>query len=254
MPHVSPDRDGAVAILTLTRPDARNAVNMQMMAEIRAALTEIEGDSTLRAAILTGQGSVFCAGMDLAGFVAGEHPGITDPDRFGGFAGATRTKPFIAAINGPALAGGFELVLACEMAVCVPNARFGLPEVQLGLIAAGGGAVRLPHRLPPAIAAEMLFTGDPISADRACALGLINHVVEPEDLLQTALKLAHRIAQASPQALRATMNVLTQGQSAHEHPGWAETDRQWPQVSAHPDATEGPDAFLQKRKPQYRAT
>jgi enoyl-CoA hydratase/carnithine racemase len=242
---------GAVAVLTLTRPEARNAVDMQMMSEVRAAVASIENDPEVRVAILTGAGSVFCAGMDLAGFVAGDRPGITDPDRFAGFAGAARAKPFIAAVNGPALAGGFELVLACDMAICVPSARFGVPEVRLGLIAAGGGAVRLPTILPPAIAAELLLTGDPMTAERALHFGLVNRIVAEDALMDSAMSLAERIATAAPDAVSDTRAVMSAARSGSETAAWAVNDSVWSRVEASGNAREGTRAFLDKRQPRF---
>lgn len=252
MARIRLDKMGPVAVLTLTRSEARNAVDLSMMEEIRQALIEIEADNRLRVGVLTGEGPVFCAGMDLAAFIAGDNPGLTEPDGFAGFATAARTKPFIAAVNGPALAGGFELMLACEIAIAVPEARFGLPEVQLGLFPAGGGAVRLPHRLPKAIAAEMLLTGDPIGADRALALGLINRVEPAAELMDATLALAGRIAGASPGAVRACMEIMGTGTAQAESTSWQQSDRLWPVVSTSDDAREGPQAFLEKRPPVFQ--
>lgn len=252
MPSTRLEKRGPVAVLTLTRPDARNAIDLATMEEIRAAVADIEADPSIHVSILTAEGSVFCAGMDLAGFLAGQQPGITAPDRFAGFAGARRRKPFIAAVNGPAIAGGMEIVLACEMAVAVPRARFALPEVQLGLIAAGGGAARLPVSLPPAIAAELLLTGDAMSAERALAVGLINRMVPEAELMSEAMALAGRVAAAAPGAIFATMEIIRANRDRLEAPGWAATDRLWPQVAASPDAQEGPRAFVEKRRPVYR--
>lgn len=251
MAKISLEKLGSVAVLTLTRPEARNAVDRAMMDEIRLALQEIEEDANIRVAILTGEGSVFCAGMDLAGFVTGDQPGIMDTDRFAGFVGVTRSTPFIAAVNGPALAGGMELVLACELALAVPTARFALPEVQLGLIAAGGGAVRLPQKIPPTIAAEMLLTGDPISAGRAAELCLINRIVPTEKLLEASLGMATKIAAASPTAVSATLSILAVAAKQAEEAGWRETDRLWANVAASCDAQVGTHAFLNKKRPIY---
>lgn len=246
-------KQGAIAVLTLTRPAARNAIDIETMEQMRVALADIEADKTVRVSILTGEGSVFCAGMDLADFYRGNWPGITDADRFAGFAGAVRTKPCIAAINGPALAGGFEMVLACEMALAVPEARFSLPEVQLGLFAAGGGAVRLPQRVTPVLAAQMLLTGDPISAAQALEAGLLNAVVPRDELISAAMRYAERIAHASPSAIAATMQVMRAGRQAQEQAGWKLTDALWPQIATSDDAREGPRAFLEKRAPVYEA-
>lgn len=224
MPRLRLTREGPVAVLTLTSPEARNAVDMAMMEEMRATLAEIEGDPALRVAVLTGEGSVFCAGMDLAGFVAGDQPGITDPDRFAGFVGSDRRKPFIAAVNGPALAGGFELMLACDLAVAVPEARFGLPEVQLGLI----------------------------PAERALELGLLNAVVPGDALMDRALAIAGRIATAAPDAVAATRRIMRAARFGGEAAGWDETDRQWATISTSDNAREGTSAFVAKRKPVFR--
>lgn len=251
MPRVRLTHEGAIAVVTLTRPKARNAVDMATMEEMRKALAEIEADPMVRVGILTGEGPVFCAGMDLAGFVAGHMPGITDPDRFAGFVGAKRKKPFIAAVNGSALAGGFELMLACDLAVAVPEARFGLPEVQLGLIAAGGGAAKLGAMIPPAIAAEILLTGDPVSAERALTLGLVNAVVPQNALMTTVMTYAERIAQAAPDAISATRAILRAARFGGEAAGWAETDQQWNDIATSDNAREGTTAFVSKRAPVY---
>ena len=252
MARVDLTLSGNVAVLTMTRPEARNAVDMEMMLQMRKALARIETDPNVRVTILTAEGSVFCAGMDLGGFLAGDQPGISDPDRFAGFAAARRSKPVIAAVNGPALAGGFELMLACDIVLCVPTARFGLPEVRLGLIAAGGGAVRLPLSLPPAIAAEMLLTGETIDAAQALRLGLVNRIAEPDDLIEAADLVAQRIAAASPDAIAATLDIMRAARAGGEKAGWNATDRHWRIISRSENAQEGPRAFLEKRVPRFR--
>lgn len=236
---------GAVALIRLNRPELRNAVNLALTAELRAALARLESDASLRAAVLTGAGRFFCAGMDLGAFAAGERPGLGDPDHFAGFVGARRTKPIVAAVNGGAVAGGFEIVLACDMAVAEEGAIFSLPEVKRGIIAAGGGAFRLPQRLPAAIAAEMLLTGDPISAERAASLGLVNAVVPGQDLLTTALHLAARVAANAPLAVRLTREIANAAED------WARSDAAWAQIEASADALEGAMAFKEKRAPRW---
>jgi len=245
MPLVQTEIHGPVALIRLNRPEVRNAVNLALTAELRAALAWLEGDDTLRAAVLTGAGRFFCAGMDLAAFAAGERPGLNDPDGFAGFVRADRSKPVIAAVNGGAVAGGFEIVLACDMVVAEQGAILGLPEVKRGLIAAGGGAFRLPRRLPPAIAAEMLLTGDPISADRAAALGLVNRVVAADALIPTALALAAKVAANAPLALRLTRQVALGAED------WAASDAAWATIAASDDALEGSRAFVEKRAPRW---
>ncbi|MFO0157623.1 MAG: enoyl-CoA hydratase-related protein, partial [bacterium] len=155
MTLVTFDTHGATALICLNRPEVRNAVNLALTADLRTALARFDGDPALRVAVLTGAGRFFCAGMDLGAFAAGERPGLDDSDGFAGFVRATRTKPVIAAVNGGAVAGGFEIVLACDMVVAETGAILALPEVKRGLFAAGGGALRLPRRLPAAIAAEI---------------------------------------------------------------------------------------------------
>lgn len=245
MPLVQTEIHGPIALIRLNRPEVRNAVNLALTAELRAALAWLEGDDTLRAAVLTGAGRFFCAGMDLAAFAAGERPGLNDPDGFAGFVRADRSKPVIAAVNGGAVAGGFEIVLACDMVVAEQGAILGLPEVKRGLIAAGGGAFRLPRRLPPAIAAEMLLTGDPISADRAAALGLVNRVVAADALIPTALALAAKVAANAPLALRLTRQVALGAED------WAASDAAWATIATSDDALEGSRAFVEKRAPRW---
>jgi enoyl-CoA hydratase/carnithine racemase len=245
MPLVEFETHGAVALIRLNRPELRNAVNLALTAELRAALARLEGDPALRVAVLTGAGRLFCAGMDLGAFAAGERPGLGDPDHFAGFVGAKRSKPIIAAVNGGAVAGGFEIVLACDMAVAEEGAIFSLPEVKRGIIAAGGGAFRLPQRLPAAIASEMLLTGDPITAERAAALGLVNAVVPGANLMATALGLANRIAVNAPMAVRLTREIANGAED------WVRSDAAWAKIEASADALEGALAFKEKRAPRW---
>lgn len=243
--------EAGIALLVLNRPEARNAVTPAMTDEMRAALRRIEADDSLHVTVLTGAGKVFCAGMDLAAFAAGARPGLLDPDRFAGFANASRTKPVIAAVNGAAVAGGFELVLACDIALAAGGAVFGLPEVKRGLIAAGGGAIRLPRRIPPAIANEMLLTGDPIDADQALSLGLITRVLPPAALLPEALALARRIAANAPVAVRGTLALSRQAAGGGEEALWSATEEQWRLIDGSVDALEGAVSFKEKRPPVW---
>jgi enoyl-CoA hydratase/carnithine racemase len=245
------ETNGAVAVITLNRPELRNAVNVALMNELRAALARVEETSTISVAVLTGAGKVFCSGMDLGAFAAGERPGITEPDHFAGFVSARRTKPIIAAVNGPAVAGGFELVLACDLVIAERGAMFGLPEVKRGIVAAGGGAFRLPRRLPPVIANEMLLTGDPISAERALSIGLINGMADGPAVLETALALANRIAENAPMAVRLTLQIARNAAGLGETEAWAENDRVWARIDGSADALEGALAFKEKRLPQW---
>lgn len=252
MNEIEIERRGHVAILWLNRPDRLNAVNEAMTAVMREALQEIEADSDLRVIVLAGRGRVFCAGMDLAAFAAGERPGLLDPDRFAGFADAQRSKPVIAAVQGAALAGGFELVLACDMVVAAEGAKFGLPEVRRGLFPAGGGTLRLPRRVPPVIAAEMLLTGEPVEAERALELGLVNRVVPEPVLIESALSLADRIAANAPLAVRSALALSRDAAATAEAELWAANDALWRRVEASDDAQEGARAFAEKRAPLWK--
>lgn len=241
--------DPAIARITLNRPDQRNAFNTAMADALRAALDRYEADPDLRVAILCGAGKVFCAGMDLAAFAAGERPGIDGPHGFAHFVRRSRSKPVIAAVNGAAIAGGFEIMLACDMAVAARDARFALPEVKRGIIAAGGGAIRLPARLPAAIAREMLLTGDMFDAPRAHALGLVNALTDPGDAEAGALAIARRIAVNAPLAVAQT-RVLADTVIAGDEAGhWAANAAAWAIVQHSADALEGALAFKEKRDP-----
>lgn len=245
------DVDGPVALIRFNRPDQRNAITTAMKLEITAALQRLEDDDALRVAVLTGAGKVFCAGMDLGAFAAGERPGVTEPERFAGFVAAMRSKPVIAAVNGAALAGGFEIMLACDMAIAEEGAIFGLPEVKRGLVAAGGGAIRLPRRIPFAIANEMILTGDVIDAGRALTLGLLNAVVAPEQLVPAALELAHRVAAQAPLAVSASTQLTRAATVGDEAALWALNDRLWATIDGSADSLEGSLAFKEKRAPVW---
>ena len=243
---------GGALVITINRPEARNAVNLAVARAIATALDELDADERLLTAVLTGAGSTFCAGMDLKAFLAGERPII--PGR--GFAGITERsaeKPVIAAVEGYALAGGCEIALACDMIVASDEAHFGLPEVSRGLIAGAGGLLRLPQRIPRAVAMELALTGEMIGAARALQLGLVNRVVPAGRALDAAMELARRVAANAPLAVRASKRVIV------ESPQWppAEAfDRQREiveQVADSLDAREGALAFTQKRAPVWHA-
>src|ERR687888_2306815 len=189
MSEVHTEADGEVLVVKIDRPEARNAVNLAVAEGIAAALERLDGDDALRVGILTGAGGTFCAGMDLKAFVAGERPYVGDR----GFAGIVQgppRKPLIAAVEGWAVAGGFEIALACDLIVAARDARFGIPEVKRGLVAAGGAPLRPPQRLPYHLALEVALTGDPIGAERAHAIGLVNRLAEPGGAVDAALELA----------------------------------------------------------------
>ena len=247
-------RHGAVLVLRLNRPDARNALTPTMLRALSAAIVDAEADPAVRAIVLTGSGDrAFCAGMDLRAFAAGEQAGAGFADDTRGFFrlldGAV-TIPVVGAVNATAVAGGFELLLGCDVIVASDGARFGLPEVTRGLFPAGGGTF-LGTRLPLGVALEMALTGDPIDARRAYDLGLVNQVVPPEDVLSAALQLAERIAANGPLAVRATKELMRLGVT--DAARGRERLREWQDVVfASDDAREGATAFVEKRAPVWR--
>lgn len=244
-------RDG-VAIVTLNRPEARNAVNGELAQAMEATLDDLEEDGEVQAVVLTGAGGTFCAGADLKTVARGG--GAELATARGGFAGiVTRRfpKPLIAAVNGPALAGGFEIVLACDLVVAAEGATFGLPEVKRGLFAAAGGLIRLPKRIPLALAAEVALTGDPLDATRAAALGLVNRVVPPDEVIDAALELARRIAANGPLAVRNTLTMVREAPELREEDAWARNNALALEVFASKDAIEGATAFAEKRAPRW---
>jgi enoyl-CoA hydratase/carnithine racemase len=254
MALVEQERRGNVALLTLNRPDARNAISPEVSREMVAILDGIEGDGSVRAVVITGAGPVFCAGADLKVVAQGRAAEIANVK--GNFAGIVRRdfpKPLIAAVNGPALAGGFEIVLACDLVVAADSARFGIPEAQRGLMAAAGGLIRLPKRVPLAIALELAMTGDPIDASRALALGLVNRVVTADAVVSEALALAERIGENSPIAVRMSRQLVREAAEMSEADGWRRTNELVVPVFESGDAVEGATAFAEKRKPTWKS-
>src|SRR6476646_8863351 len=248
------ERRGHIALVTLNRPDARNAISPEVSQAMAAVLDEIEADPALRAVVLTGAGEVFSAGADLK--VVAQGRGMEIARGKGGFAGiVTRDfpKPVIAAVNGPALAGGFEIVLSCDLVVAADTSRFGIPEAQRGLMAAAGGLIRLPKRVPLAVALEMAMTGDPIDASRALALGLVNRVVAAGEVLDVACSIADRIGENSPIAVRLSRQLVREAAEMPEADGWRRTNELAVQVFASGDAVEGATAFAEKRKPVWQS-
>ncbi|MET0222340.1 MAG: enoyl-CoA hydratase-related protein [Tardiphaga sp.] len=244
-----------IAVVTLNRPDKRNAVNVALAEALTWAVEQIELDPEIRVAILASSlPSTFCAGADLAEIAAGNGKALTTTTGgIGGFPEAAKKTPWIAAVRGNVLAGGFELVMGCDMIVAGEDARFGLPEAKRGLIAGGGGAFRLPRLIPRAIALEMLATGDPIDAARAYELGLINRVVASDTVLEEAKALARTIAANAPLAVAANLSVARLA-----HDTTIQTLRMMALEagiinSRTEDAKEGPRAFLEKRAPVWKA-
>jgi crotonobetainyl-CoA hydratase len=249
------ERRDHIALLTLNRPEARNAISPEVSQAMAALLDEIEADDSLRAVVLTGRGGVFSAGADLKVVAQGNANDIARGK--GGFAGVvTRDfpKPLIAAVNGPALAGGFEIVLACDLVVAADSARFGIPEVKRGLMAAAGGLIRLPKRVPLAIALELAMTGDPIDAPRALQLGLVNRVVAADQVVGEAIALADRIGENSPIAVRNSRRLVREAAELSEEEGWKRTIELMMPVFETGDAIEGATAFAEKRPPVWRST
>ena len=242
-----------VALVTLNRPEARNAVNGDVARGLEAAIDETEADADIWVVILTGSGSdAFSAGADLKAVSGGRGNELrTERGGFGGFVHATRSKPWIAAVNGPALAGGCELALACDLRVAVPHSRFGLPEVKRGLVAAAGGLYRLPRAVPQAVALEMILSGDPIPAERALALGMINALAEPADLLAAARALAARITVNAPIAVRQSLGVARQALDCTDAELRELSVQAQQVVASSEDYKEGPLAFIEKRAPRW---
>jgi enoyl-CoA hydratase/carnithine racemase len=255
MTVVELERREHIALVTLNRPEARNAISPEVSQTMAAVLDDIESDPELRAVVVTGRGEVFSAGADLKVVAAGHANDIARGK--GGFAGiVTRDfpKPIIAAVNGPALAGGFEIVLSCDLVVAAETARFGIPEVKRGLMAAAGGLIRLPKRVPLAIALELAMTGDPIDAARALQLGLVNRVVPAERVVDEAIGLANRIGENSPIAVRNSRRLVREAAELSEAEGWTRTLELMMPVFESGDAVEGATAFAEKRPPVWRST
>jgi enoyl-CoA hydratase len=251
-PPVLTETVGGVLVITLNRPRARNAINTPVGEAIAAALERLDQDDSLGAAVLTATGEVFCAGMDLKAFVAGDDAVI--PGRgFGGIAERPPEKPIIAAVEGPALAGGCELALACDMIVASETARFGMPEVMRGLVPAAGGLLRLPSRIPRAIAMEIVLTGEPIAARRAYEVGLVNHVVEAGRARETAMAMAQRIIANAPLAVRAAKRIVVESADWPIHEAFERQDHIAGPIFDSEDAREGATAFAEKRPPVWRA-
>jgi enoyl-CoA hydratase/carnithine racemase len=242
-----------VTLVTINRPEARNAVNGDVATGLDAAITQTEADVDCWVVILTGVGNdAFSAGADLKAVSSGNgHLLRTERGGFAGFVTAPRTKPWIAAVNGPALAGGCELALACDLRVAVPESRFGLPEVKRGLIASAGGLYRLPRALPQAVALEMILTGDPIPAERAHALGMVNALAPRDQLIATAQALAARITVNAPVSVRHSLSVARQAPDLSDAELMAVSQKAQAANMTSEDFKEGPRAFIEKRAPRW---
>jgi enoyl-CoA hydratase len=246
MTEVRTERIGSTLLITIDRPQARNAVNAAVAAGLAAALDELENDPTLRAGVLTGAENTFSAGMDLKAALKGESPEI--PGRgFGGLTEAELSKPLIAAVEGFAMGGGFELALGCDLIVAGEDSRFGLPEVKRGLIAAGGGVIRLPKRIPHHLAMEFLLTGEPVTGRRAGELGLVNRVTPNGDAAAVALQLAEKLAENAPLALAAVKKIVR----GSEAEAFAVQREETKKLMQSHDVREGMTAFAERRSPKW---
>jgi enoyl-CoA hydratase len=250
-PAVLSERRERVLLITINRPDQRNAVNAAVADGIAAALDELDGDPELTLGILTGAGKGFCAGMDLKAFVAGEVPYAGDR----GFAGITRRaadKPLIAAIEGFAVAGGLEVALSCDLIVAAKGAKLGIPEVKRSLVAAGGALLRLPRVLPRNLAMELALTGDPITAERGYELGMVNRLADPGEAVAKAFELAGEITPNGPLALAASKKVLNESVDWPDSEFFERQGELTAAVMGSEDAREGATAFAEKRAPVWK--
>ena len=240
-----------IAVITINRPHARNAINHAVSAGMAAALEELDERDDLTVGIITGASGTFSSGMDLKAFLAGENVSI-EGKGLAGFTQSPPRKPLIAAVEGWALAGGCEVALACDLIVAANDAKFGIPEVKRSLVAAAGGLIRLPRRIPAAIAMELALTGDPLPAADAYRLGLVNSLTEPGGALEGARKLAARIAVNGPLAVAATKQIITQQSDWDMAEVWRKQDAIARPVFTSEDAREGALAFAEKRAPVWK--
>jgi enoyl-CoA hydratase len=250
MTDLQVEERGRVLVLTMDRPEAKNAMSMSMAHEIAEAMELLDERADLSVAVITGAGGTFCAGMDLKGFARGERP-VVEGRGFAGLVKRPPRKPLIAAVEGYALAGGFEIVLSCDLVVASREAKFGLPEVKRGLTAAAGGLLRLQHRVPYHLAMDLVLTGRMWPAPEAAEVHLVNRLAEPGHALDDALELADEVAANAPLALAASKQVLVE---SVDWPLSEKFDRQEEYVNPvreSADAKEGALAFVEKRKPEW---
>lgn len=243
--------EDGIMVITLNRPKAKNAANKALAEGVASALDELDSNNDIRVAILTGADNTFCSGMDLKAFVQGETPSIKGR----GFAGLTEApprKPLIAAVEGYALAGGFEVAISCDLIVAAENAKFGIPEVKRGLTAAAGGLVKLPRQIPPRLAMELALTGEFITAGRALDMGLINRVVPAGTALEAAKDLAKTICANGPLAVAVSKQVMVESLTWDAEDLWSKQNALVGPVMASEDAREGSIAFAEKRAPNWK--
>jgi enoyl-CoA hydratase len=248
---MSTPADG-VLVVTIDRPQARNAVTAAVAQGIAEAMDQLDADDGLRVGVLTGAGGTFCAGMDLKAFVRGERPTV-EGRGFAGFVERPPAKPLIAAVEGYALAGGFEIVLACDLVVAAEGAVFGIPEVRRGLVAAAGGLLRLPKRIPYHQAMELALLGNHVPATRARELGLVNRLVPDGTALDAALALAAEITANGPLAVAASKKIVASVGSWADDEAWERQAVIAAPIASSKDAIEGATAFAEKRPPVWRS-
>jgi enoyl-CoA hydratase len=247
------EQRGPFAIATINRPEARNAVNGAVAQGIEAAIDQIEENDDIWVGIVTGVPPVFCAGADLKEINAGNAASLaTQRGGFGGIVQREHSKPIIAAVDGPALAGGTEIVLSCDLVVASTTATFGIPEVKRSLVAAAGGLFRLPRKIPVNIAMELALTGDPIDATRAHHFGLVNRLVEPGEALDAAIALAEAVCANAPVAVRETRKIVLEATNAPDDIGWKMSIEGMAKAMSSEDFSEGLTAFIEKRPPQWK--
>ena len=242
--------ESGVMVITINRPNAKNAVNKVVAEGIAAAMDQLDADDDVRIGIITGANNTFCSGMDLKAFVSGETPFLKGRG-FGGLVEAPPKKPLIAAVEGYALAGGLELALTCDLVVAAENAKFGIPEVKRGLVAAAGGLMRLPRQLPQRVAMELALTGDFMDAERAASLGLINRIVPAGEALAGAMALAETIAANGPLAVKISKQVINEQQDWSADTMFEKQSALVMPVFGSADAIEGATAFAEKRAPNW---
>jgi enoyl-CoA hydratase len=245
------EAEGGVAVITINRPKVKNALDAATARAIAEALDDLDGREDLRVGILTGAGGTFSAGMDLKAFLQGETPEV-EGRGFGGLVRRPPDKPLIAAVEGYALAGGFELALACDLVVAAQTARFGIPEVKRGLAAAAGALLRLPQRLPRNVAMELALTGDFIEASKLADFGLVNEVTPAGGALAGARRLAERIVANAPMSIAASKRVITESADWSSEEMWPRQDEITGPVFTSEDAMEGAAAFAEKRTPNWK--
>jgi enoyl-CoA hydratase len=244
---------GPFAIVKINRPEARNAVNGAVAQGIEDAIDRIEEDDAIWLGILTGEPPVFCAGADLKEINAGNAASLaTARGGFGGIVQRERTKPIIAAVDGPALAGGTEIVISCDLVVASKTATFGVPEVKRSLVAAAGGLFRLGRKLPLNIAMELALTGDPIDATRAHHFGFVNRLVEPGEALSAAIELAEKVCANAPVAVRESRKIVLEATNADDEIGWKMSLEGMAKAMSSEDFSEGLTAFIEKRPPRWK--